>query len=119
MNLPQKNVNWFTAFKVYHAENPQVYILFDKFARVALAAGFTHYSTVLIMAQVRWHTQVVTRDLTFKINQNYAAYYGRLFMAHNHKDSLLHDFFKRRVLTIGLTEEELEAEMLKLKLPVQ
>ena len=36
-----------------------------------------------MLQRIRWHTQVETNDLSFKINNNHAPYYARHFMEQN------------------------------------
>jgi len=67
-------------FAVYHAKNPHVYVLFKKFA-FAAAAEKQMYSADAVLHRMRWFTDIETTGDQFKINNNYAAYYGRLFMA--------------------------------------
>lgn len=66
-------------FRIYHAKNPHVYELFKKFA-FAAAAEKRQYSADAVLHRMRWYTDIETRGDIFKINNNYAAYYGRLFM---------------------------------------
>lgn len=70
-------------FEEFHSLNPQVWKLFIRFAVQMIRAGHTTLSTSLIGERIRWETYVVTRDpnSVFKINNNYKAYYARMFMA--------------------------------------
>ena len=70
-------------FRIFHLNNPQVYALFDRFAREAIAAGRTSLSASLIFERMRWETQVITTDPDFKLNNNHRAYYARLWMFNN------------------------------------
>lgn len=81
-------------FAIYHAKNPHVYVLFKKFA-FAAAAEKQQYSADAVLHRMRWFTDIETSGDPFKINNNYAAYYGRLFMADfpQHKG-----FFRTRLL---------------------
>ena len=81
-------------FSIYHSKNPHVYELFKKFA-FAAAAEKKQYSADAVLHRMRWYTDIETRGDIFKINNNYAAYYGRLFMA----DFPQHEgFFRTRAL---------------------
>ena len=79
----------------FHKGNPKVYQLFKRFAFEAIAAGCQNFGTNAIIERIRWETQVVTSDVDFKINNNHAPYYARLFMHdHPHHDN----FFRTRQL---------------------
>ncbi len=86
-------------FDKFHADNPQVYKLFCKFAREVLRQGYVAYSSRAIVHRIRWHTRVETTAYDgFKINNNHSPYYGRLWM----KRHPMHpEFFKTR----GYSEE--------------
>jgi hypothetical protein len=68
------------AFNKFHAENPDVFRLFVRFTREAIAAGHKRYSAHAILHRIRWHTSVETRGDAFKINDHFAPMYSRLFM---------------------------------------
>lgn len=80
-----KNKNQFEKF---HSENPEVYILFVRFAFEAIRSGRGRYGAKSIIERIRWHTNVETNGKDFKINNNHAPYYARLFAEeyHEHKD---------------------------------
>jgi len=66
-------------FAEYHARNPLVFKLFERFARTALQSGRTHYSAKAIMERVRWEISIKSQDdQGFKINNNYTSRYARL-----------------------------------------
>ena len=70
-------------FAKFHAENPKVYRLFDRFAMEAVAAGRLILSAKLIFERIRWETTVITAGDEYKLNNNYHAYYARLWMKRN------------------------------------
>ena len=71
-------------FREFHTANPHVYDLFDRFTQQVLARGFDRYSSDAILHRVRWHTTIETSDAEgFKINNNWAAFYSRLWMEFN------------------------------------
>lgn len=85
-------------WRQFHKDNPDVYRLFKSFAMTAIHAGHKHFSADAVMHRVRWETSVVTSDDTFKVNNNWVAYYARLFMA----DHPEHDgFFRTRAVNRG------------------
>lgn len=81
----------------WHKANPEVYELFKKYTFEAIAAGHEHYGAKGIIERIRWHTSVETKGDAFKINNNWAPFYARLFMLH-HPD---HDEFFRLRATEG------------------
>jgi hypothetical protein len=93
-------------FWTFHEINPKVYLLFNKFATEAALANRRSFGVGAIFERMRWFTTVETRGEEYKLNNNYRAYYGRLWM----RDNPEHDgFFSTRVLhakkiTVGETE---------------
>lgn len=65
----------------FHALNPRVYALFAQFAGEARAAGLTRFSADAILHRIRWFVAVETRGDTFKLNNDWAAYYARQLIA--------------------------------------
>ena len=64
-------------FREFHAANPHVYDLFDRFTQQVISRGFDRYSADAILHRVRWHTTIeTTDDEGFKINNNWAAFYS-------------------------------------------
>lgn len=80
-------------FWKFHLDNPQVYILFEKFTLQLIARGFKHYSADAVMHRVRWETSVETTGDLWKINNDHTAYYSRRFMANHPEYS---GFFRTR-----------------------
>lgn len=66
-------------FKVYHAENPHVYIAFKAYALQLIAAGVENISAYLIYERMRYESLINGKG-SYKINNNYRPYYARLFM---------------------------------------
>lgn len=67
-------------FAEFHAANPQVFELFEQFARELRDAGLQKGSAELIVQRIRWHAALVTRGDSFKINDHYRARYARLLV---------------------------------------
>ena len=89
------NDSWEARAERFHAANPHVYDLFKKYTFEAIMAGREHFSVISIFERIRWYTDVETQGDPFKINQNFATYYGRQFM----RDHPEHDgFFRTRKL---------------------
>lgn len=70
-------------FRKYHETNPNIYILFNRFARELIAKGHKRGSAKQIIERIRWFTMTETKGDTFKINNNYAPDYARLWMRLN------------------------------------
>jgi hypothetical protein len=70
-------------FLDFHGKNPCVYELFDNFTRLLLDRGYEHHSADAVLHRIRWATTVETTEADFKINNNYSAYYARLWMKNN------------------------------------
>ena len=81
----------------WHNENPHIYELFVKYTFEAIQAGHEHYGAKGIIERIRWHTSVETSGDIFKINNNHAPFYARLFMV----DYPKHDGFFRLRATEG------------------
>lgn len=81
-------------FLEYHKKNPQVFTLFVQFAEELIGSGRKRGSAHAVMHRIRWHHDVDAGDEDeFKINNNYAAWYSRLF---EYKHPQHKGFFKRR-----------------------
>lgn len=68
-------------FAEYHLENPHIYQKFRYFTLVAIESGYKHIGAQMIIERIRWQTGVVSKNSDFKINNDYAAFYARMFMA--------------------------------------
>ena len=80
-------------FEEFHNQNPHVYKLLKQFTFQAIAKGHKHYGIAALFERIRWHTGIETGDVDFKLNNNYKAFYARMF----HKDHPEHDgFFRTR-----------------------
>lgn len=87
----------FSAFKTFHRTNPIVWRLFEQFTLDLIRAGRGNYSSNAIFERIRWQIDV---DLVIaeeiKLNNNFRAYYARLFhVAHPEHDG----FFRNRKRT--------------------
>lgn len=82
------------AFLKFHEANPAVWELFERFSLEAVASGISRYSSVAICQRIRWFTEIETRGgRGVKINNNFTAYYARLFSVRHPEHA---DFFKTR-----------------------
>lgn len=66
-------------FKVYHAENPDIYEAFKMYAFQLLASGVVRLSAYLIFERMRFES-LVSGSNRWRLNNNYRPYYARLFM---------------------------------------
>jgi len=89
-----KNVIEATFWK-FHEENPTIYILFNRFAFEAATANRGLFGVAAIFERIRWFTTVETRGDMYKLNNNFRAYYARLWMRNNPDYD---GFFRVRVL---------------------
>lgn len=64
----------------YHEANPKVWELFERYTLAAIKRGHKKFSATFIFNVIRWEERLTTDDdLGFKINNNAAAFYPRLF----------------------------------------
>lgn len=80
-------------FDEYHAANPQVYALLRRFALEAKRSGRERLGIKALFERVRWYTDVEAKADSFKVNNNYTAFYARLLME---QEPELKDFFETR-----------------------
>jgi len=66
-------------FVQYHIDNPEVWEMFREFTWVAMYKGCKHLGAKMVIERIRWETAVEGND-QFKVNNNYAPYYARMFM---------------------------------------
>jgi hypothetical protein len=79
-------------FAEIDAANPEVWRLFERFTFELIRRGFGHYSADAVLHRVRWETASALEDgCTFKINNNWSAFYARKFHDRHPK----HDGFFR------------------------
>lgn len=65
----------------YHKAHPEVWDMFVKFTRQAIARGYKNYSVYAIFERIRWEMEVGgDGENEFKINNNYRTLYARRFM---------------------------------------
>ena len=66
----------------FSKQNPFVSVLFIKFTKEIISRGFQNYSAKAIFERIRWETDEADVDgkSSFKLNNNYTAWYARKFM---------------------------------------
>ncbi len=67
-------------FELYHKENPYIYHQFRYYTLRVIQSGFKNFGSQMIIEKIRWETGVVSKNSDFKINNDYAAFYSRMFM---------------------------------------
>lgn len=88
----------------FHAENPMIYWLFDRFAHQVIARNRTRFSSDAILHRIRWETNIETTGAEpFKINDHCSAYYARLWMRNNPTKPMI---FSTRGLTAAVCEDD-------------
>lgn len=87
------------AFNSFHRDNPSVYKSFVRFALEA-ARRRPYFSARAIIQRMRWETMIEENSKsTFKLSNNWVAYYARKFM----KDYPQHEgFFRTRTYNGGV-----------------
>jgi hypothetical protein len=97
-----------TAFENFHKKNPDVWRLFKKFALQVVSTDRKYYSAKAIFERIRWHVEIENRGDEVKLNNNFTAYYARLFhLAYPEYDG----FFRNRKLiseNIGAYEQDIQ-----------
>lgn len=94
----------FTAWSRFHKDNPQVFELFLRFTREAVAAGRSRFGARIIGERIRWYTSVETTGRDFKVNDHCWPYYARLATA-LHPQEL--DVFEFRDSAFDATVDEI------------
>ena len=81
-------------FDRYHQDNPQVYEAFKRLTFQLINAGRENFSASAVVERIRWGVSIGEYGPDdFKINNNYRAFYARLF----HVEHPQHDgFFRTR-----------------------
>lgn len=68
--------------EAFHKANPKVAQLFMQFTKEMIHRGFKNYSVSAVFERIRWETDQADGDgkSSFKVNNNYKAWYARRFM---------------------------------------
>jgi len=67
------------AFLVWHRENPSVWEYFEKFSLELINQGISECGSITILGRVRYECLIEQRG-EFKVNNNYAPMYSRVFV---------------------------------------
>jgi len=74
----ERCLQWMRFFK-FHDENPHVYKEFERRALLLINKGRRHFGAKAIFEAMRFDWAATTTDEEFKLNNNYTAYYARMF----------------------------------------
>ena len=93
-------------FAQFHAAHPEVWREFEELTIKAIRAKRTTGSADMILHVIRFNTWLGARDATYRINNNYSAFYSRMW-AERHP---LHaNFFRRRTSAADRNRQEEKA----------
>ena len=67
-------------FDEYHRHNPHIYHQFRYYTLKAIQSGYKNFGSQMIIERIRWQTGVISKQSDFKINNDFAAFYSRMFM---------------------------------------
>lgn len=89
------NRTLYDAWLAYHRATPDIYATICRFADEAIRSGREHLSIGMLSERLRWYTTVEARGRVdgFKLNNNYRAFYARLWLQ-DHPERP--DFFETR-----------------------
>jgi len=91
--VAQANADQFTeAFLNFLPENVHVYDAFEREARRVVARGFKHYSSKTIIEVLRHHSALQEAGSAWKLNNDFTAYWSRLFGLMNPANAGLFEF---------------------------
>lgn len=83
-------------FEQYHAENPDIYTVFEKYTLMAINKGFRHFGAKAVFEWIRFQTGIFgTGD--YKVNNTYTPDYARLFEEKNPQHAGIFEKRQRRV----------------------
>lgn len=70
-------------FEAFHAENPRVYTTLVRLAREwKQHTGRHKLGIATLYERARWDIALATKDPSYKLNNDYRAFYARLIMQH-------------------------------------
>lgn len=71
-------------FAQYDADNPRIWLMFERFTLELIRRGFQRHSAYAVMHRVRWETATASDDQEatgFKISNGWIPFYARKFNA--------------------------------------
>lgn len=99
IEVAQAHQDLFTPeFLEFLPENTHVYEAFEREARRVIAKGFKHYSSKTIIEVLRHHSALQEVGSAWKLNNDFTAYWARLYALLNPANA---DLFAFRVAKAG------------------
>lgn len=93
IEVAQQHQSLFTEeFLKFLPENEHIYQAFEREARRVLARGYTHYSSKTIVEVLRHHSALQEVGSAWKLNNDFTAYWARLFALLNPANANLFEF---------------------------
>lgn len=69
-----------SAFQRHHAESPEIYEWFCRFTLEKIHKGAKHVGAKAVWERLRFESPVREDGSPYKLNNNFTAFYARLFM---------------------------------------
>lgn len=69
----------YVGWRKFHKKNPRIYLLYKRFALELIDAGVPQLGSQMIFERIKWE-KTLQDGKPFKINNNYIAFYARLFV---------------------------------------
>ena len=91
-------------FWAFHAAHPEVYVLLERYGRIAHGAGRRRIGIRTLWERMRWDAEVMAQDPAgFKLNDQYTSRYVRLLLERNRPwrgdpEKGVPPFFETRIL---------------------
>jgi hypothetical protein len=67
-------------FLTYHRKFPEIWNHFERLSLKVWETGRRKYGAQTIVHNIRWHVEIEERGEDFKINNEFIAYYARVFL---------------------------------------
>jgi len=90
MSAPQLEIDWGDVpsdmregFETFHRDNPHVYTKLVSMTWSLVTRGHRRIGMGMLFEVLRWDWMMQTEGDTFKLNNNYRAFYARLLEANN------------------------------------
>lgn len=78
-DMPEPEPKKWRKFMEYHKSLPEVYEIFEKYARQFIDRGYNKIGAQMLIERIRWEWQKKT-GCDLKINNDWKAYYARLYL---------------------------------------
>lgn len=66
-------------FIAYHKSNPEIWKLYEEFALEAVTSS-SLFGSMAVINRIRWEETITRRNSGFKVNNNFAPFYARIFI---------------------------------------